>query len=178
MLQAMIERFAYTISLSLVTLVILSYATLSLFANRPLSAWEYGVFSRAIAQASWQWRNNGAIEVWRLAQAALANPVLFDSVIAAPLPPYSVQETPNATSYVTFATPVQLEAYYTLLLPQVGWRYIDNIGNEARGNRIYHRQGEELSIVETPYMGAGVRVLDFAITDQPAPDVQRAWHAP
>ncbi|MEW6491580.1 MAG: hypothetical protein AB1589_03385 [Cyanobacteriota bacterium] len=62
-------------------------------------------------------------------------------------------------SYITLATSEQLDAYYSNVLPEAGWKLSDRMG----GTRIYAQNTARLFVSDSFYLGTRITQLNFAI---------------
>lgn len=152
-----------------------SYALFAFSTWRLLSPSESLIISSALLRAL---PSSTASENWLsavgLARQAIASPVSNDSLAIAgqrynvPLPTYSVlspegdciEDSSAARTYITFATPEQLDAYYTTTLPEVGWKYVEQMG----AARLFTNNTTQLIITQHFYLGTEISELTLSIT--------------
>ena len=65
----------------------------------------------------------------------------------------------HINSYITLATPEQLDAYYSNVLPEAGWELSDRMGS----TRIYTQNTARLFVSDSFYMGTRITQLNLAI---------------
>lgn len=65
----------------------------------------------------------------------------------------------HGNSYITLATREQLDAYYSSVLPDAGWKLSDRMG----GTHIYTQNTARLLVSDSFYMGTRITQLNLAI---------------
>jgi hypothetical protein len=180
------QRKWFLVPIGIVSVTLLTgYTLFTMSARRPLSLSESLIFSSALLRAapsSILDKENWSA-AFGLARHALAAPVSTDSVVVAgrrydvPLPTHSFRDSKrdsNASgngfakrnssalhTYITFATPEQLDAYYRTTLPEAGWEFSDRMG----GARMYRKNTARLVIGDSYYRGTRINQLALAIDD-------------
>jgi hypothetical protein len=75
--------------------------------------------------------------------------------------PESIRHCPERDClYITFATPEQLETYYTITLPKGGWKYADRMG----AARLFSKNSIQLLIVDRPNYYRGTKISELAVS--------------
>jgi hypothetical protein len=184
------RRKWFLVPIGIVSITLLSgYALLAMSARHPLSLSKFPIFSSGLLPIAPSSILNK--EKWSaafgLASQTLSAPVSRDSLVVAgqrydvPLPdssfrnrdrtsrPYSTENgngvgqrnTSALHTYITFATPEQLDAYYSKTLPEAGWEFSDRLG----GARFYRKNTARLFVSDSFYRGTRISQLNLAIDD-------------
>ncbi len=182
------RRKWFLVPIGVVSITLLSgYALFGMSANRPLSLSKSPIFSSGLPRVAPSSIFNK--EKWSAAfglasQTLTASPVSTDSLVVSgqrydvPLPdssfrnrdrPYSTENgngvaqrnTSALHTYITFATPEQLDAYYSKTLPEAGWVFSDRMG----GARFYRKNTARLFVSDSFYRGTRITQLNLAIDD-------------
>ncbi len=182
------QRKWFLVPIGIVSVTLFTgYTLFTMSARRPLSLSESLIFSSALLRAapsSILDKENWSA-AFGLARHALAAPVSTDSVVVGgrrydvPLPTHSFRDSKRDSNpsgngngfakrnssalhtYITFATPEQLDAYYSTTLPEAGWEFSDRMG----GARMYRKNTARLVIGDSYYRGTRINQLALAIDD-------------
>ena len=182
------QRKWFILPIGILSVTILTgYTLFTMSARRPLLLSKSLIFSsallRAVPSSILDQENWSA--AFGLARHALAAPVSTDIVVVGgrrydvPLPTHSFRDSKrdsNASgnrngfakrnssalhTYITFATPEQLDAYYMNTLPEAGWEFSDRMG----GARMYRKNTARLVIGDSYYRGTRINQLAVVIDD-------------
>jgi hypothetical protein len=154
----------------LLTLVIgvgvLAYATLSVFAGRPLPPFEAWTFGAAVLRATPAHIQGGnPVETLRVGGQAFGSP-LEDFMLAVdnqaytlPLPPHTAlaESAGDSQRFITFATGEELQTYFGSTLLRAGWRHREQLGRA----RMLEREEQLLSVDVKFYRGTRIRELRY-----------------
>lgn len=121
------------------TIVILTYLTMMLVAQRLISPAEYFLYTNAIARATMgHIGEDGGRRALVYTSRALTHPVgvapisTRQGLLTFPLPPHTIHDpalpTGQGNHYLSFATDADLIQYITITMPHAGWTHTDQMG--------------------------------------------------
>lgn len=155
----------FLFSLIFATTTLLSgYSYLSIKIGCPLTFAEFVRFSNIIIwNSTLHAEENGGSRSLRLAKEAILNPVSSEILkiggqkYSYPLPEFSVCQ--GGQVYLTFASTVELQNYFSRELPAAGWEYVDRMG----AGHFFEGYGMKMTIVSNFYLGKGIRKIALLI---------------
>lgn len=163
------------VPLGVVSVALVSgYALFGMSARHPLSRSKSPMFGSGllpIAPSSILNKEKWSAAFGLARQTFTTSPISSDNLVVAgqrydvPLPTNSFRNRDRDRSpfrsYITFATPEQLDAYYATILPEAGWTLSDRMG----GARKYTKNTTQLLVTDSFYMGTRVTQLHLAIEE-------------
>ena len=160
------RRLLRTLTLLVAIMALLPYLIIASLAQRAITPAECGQFSLALLGQMFGTRPAEAHPpAWALMAEALHAPsaewhaTIGTSSYQIPLPPYTVPLPQHPATYITFATPDQLQTYYASTLPSGGWT-----GNERMGAaHFFYHDNMHLDLIVSYYWSSLTSEINLSL---------------